>query len=206
MGGKPTLIVAWVTSGVIRAEFVRSLLSLQVYDLQGWYFGGIMDQISPYIDENRNLLVKEMLDGTRIDWMLMVDIDVAFNPLAVDHLADYRERGETIIAGIYHQYSEEKGFVPLSFLENDDNHLYRSVKLKEAGYVDGAPAGFLLLNRKPLEEMRKVCGDNWFTRLPTPDGRYYGEDLSFCRRAKEHGYKIFAVPNLEIRHLKVVPI
>ena len=206
MGGKPTVIVGWITSGVIRAEFVRSLLQLQVYKLENWYLGGVMDQISPYIEENRNMLVKEMLDGMRIDWLLMIDIDMSFNPVAVDRLHEFVEKGETIVAGIYHQWSEAAGKVPLSCMENPETKLYRFVKLEKPEYVDGGPAGFMLLNRKPLEAMRVVYGDNWFTRLPTPDGRYYGEDLSFCRRAKEQGYRILGVPNLEIRHMKAVPL
>lgn len=205
MDEKPVVIVAWITGGSIRAEFVRSLLALQVYNLEHWYFGGIMDQISPYIDENRNMLAKEFLDGTTADWMLMVDIDMAFNPKVLDRLYEHVEKGEKIIAGIYHQYMNDQGLVPLSYMLNARD-LYEVVKLDGPTYVDGAPAGFMLLNREPLESMRKVYGDDWFTRLPTADGRYYGEDLSFCRRVKEQGLKVLGIPNLEIRHLKVIPI
>lgn len=206
-----TLLVGWVTSGTVRAEFVRSLLALQITPLEHWSLGGTIDQISSYIDENRNMLVREFLNGTHGDWLLMVDIDMLFNPKAVDEMHAYVEQGEGIIAGIYNTSistrTGEPTLVPLSYMVNPETDRYHSVKLDSAQYVDGAPAGFLLLSRKALELMEGLFGPHWFTRIETSEpGKMYGEDISFCRRAKQAGLNIMAVPKLGIRHLKIMPI
>ena len=211
MSEKPTILVGWVTSGVIRAEFVRSLLALQIYPLEKWILGGTMDQVSSYIDDNRNNLVRDFLKNTNGNWLLMVDIDMVFNPKAIDHLYEYVAKGEKIIAGIYNTViSSREGMpalVPLSYELNPETDRYSSVALDGPRYVDGAPAGFLLLRRSALELIELQSGPRWFSRSETNEpGVLYGEDLSFCRRAKRAGLNVLAVPKLEIRHLKVVPV
>ena len=61
--------------------------------------------------------------------------------------------------------------------------------------IDGSGFGVVLMKTKLLKDSFdkfKTC----FQPIPG-----FGEDLSFCIRAKQLGYQLFADPNIEIGHI-----
>lgn len=90
--------------------------------------------------------------------------------------------------------------------------------------IDGAPAGFMVLSRRMLEQMvahyrdlefwcdaaptKVICGlfeSYWFRNTPLPDGKTgnikLGEDYSFCQRWLDMGGKVWVDPEISMGHI-----
>ena len=67
--------------------------------------------------------------------------------------------------------------------------------LHPAGGVIGM--GFTAINKQVL----KGLGERPFDRMVL-NSRLYGEDLSFCHRAREAGFKIMCDPEIQVGHLR----
>lgn len=72
--------------------------------------------------------------------------------------------------------------------------------------VDGTGAAFVVIHRSILEKMRTEQGDAWFNPVTVKDneGRpsSFGEDLSFCIRARQAGAVVHVHTAAKTSHLK----
>jgi hypothetical protein len=73
-----------------------------------------------------------------------------------------------------------------------------------AFYCDAAGAACLTIGRKLLEEMPEP----WFRTMRDPYGAgLRGEDLDFCKRAKEmHNTKVLYMPQVQFGHMKFMDL
>lgn len=123
------------------------------------------------------------------DYVMWLDSDMTFPPtLMLDLIAQDKD----IVTGICAM--RRKPFLPCIFKEDDG---YKAItewsdRLFE---VDACGFGAVLTKVSVLEKMF----DTYQTCFQPIYG--FGEDLSFCKRAKELGYKIYANPNVEIGHI-----
>lgn len=63
--------------------------------------------------------------------------------------------------------------------------------------VEGIEGAFMLVRRDAAEAVRvPSCGQGWWDE----DYFFYGEDLDFCYRLKEGGWKIFYHPEVKVIH------
>jgi GT2 family glycosyltransferase len=62
----------------------------------------------------------------------------------------------------------------------------------EAGYVDAVTGAFMLVRREAVDEVGEFDERYWL----------YGEDLDWCARFWEHGWRILYWPGIEVVHLK----
>ena len=153
----------------------------------------------PYIDQNRNFLVKAMFQEENLkqkDWLFMVDNDIIFKPedvWALFAVAD--EKGPGIYAGAYLQ---ENNVLACGPWVKDQPMRFRHlkglpIKPMQVGMV---AAGFTLIHRDVLE----AVGDKPFS-VVTDEA---SEDVAFCWRAREAGYAPWVVPNSSPGHCKQV--
>ena len=148
-----------------------------------------------YLDVARNLLVRMFRDTAGTD-MLFVDDDVAFEE---DAIARICAATRPIVAGIY-----PKKTTPIQW------------PIDGAGPVgpDGlaecemAPTGFMRINRAVFELMAPECeAFGWegktlvaFFQTLIKDGRYWGEDVHFCRTWRQMGGKLHAIADMNFTH------
>ena len=171
---------------------------------------GINTMKSPLIHQARNYLTSLFLT-TEYTHMLFVDSDVEFKPEAILRMlvankdictTPYRAKSQDITKYVYGGIELEK-----------------NAKL-EAGMVElkTGPTGLMLIKRKVFERIIKNHPElkikNAVLPKPGKDHEYYynffdfafkdgysvGEDVSFCRLAKDSFFRIYANTESETRH------
>lgn len=126
--------------------------------------------------------------------VLWLDSDMIFQPTVLDDLQDC---GKDFVTGIAH--SRRPPFLSCVFKRMDDlNHLERyDADQYPAEPFEVAGCGFacVLISTEILRAVQmahKTCF------LPEMQ---WGEDLTFCRRARALGYKIYAEPCVKLGHI-----
>jgi hypothetical protein len=150
-------------------------------------------------------------DGFKPKKVFFIDSDIVWNAEEFDRLLN---SDEDIISGWYSRVDgmtvvlqkDDKGYLTVPATE-----MIQKTELME---VDGIGLGFMCVKYEVLEKM----GYPWF-QFTIPDNPSMGdendstimiptsgEDVWFCQRAKEEGYKIIVDPTIQLRHLKTVPV
>jgi hypothetical protein len=143
---------------------------------------------SGLLSKQRNRVVKQFLDNTDSDWLLMI-AGLVFAGFGVPG-KPYPKPVPAIFQ------DSDKGFLPL--YKYDKNSVFE---------IDAAGTGCLMVHRSVLEKMREVADPNqgkdwcWFWDGPVA-GEWIGEDLLFCRRAKALGFKIHVNTAAVLPHQK----
>jgi GT2 family glycosyltransferase len=159
-------------------------------------------------------VVKQFLDTTTSDWLLMLDSDEQLGVAAFDALIDTaHDKDRPIVAGLVFAGFGVPGKpypkpVPAIFQDSDKGFLPLYKYDKNAVFeIDAAGTGCLLVHRSVLEKMREVADPNqgkdwcWFWDGPV-NGEWIGEDLLFCRRAKALGFTIHVNTAAVLPHQK----
>lgn len=139
----------------------------------------------------REAIVQHFLESDCTD-LVFVDDDVCWQAGALLSLLD---RPVDVVAGIYPKRTLPLQW-PVGWLEGQ----------KELHAVDGllevasVPTGFLRLSRACLERMHKVYGPGMFDNIRHETGRY-SEDISFCRRWRSIGGKVWIDPEIAMVHV-----
>lgn len=135
---------------------------------------------SCYIHYNREEVV-DMAIRFECSHLLFVDSDMFFPQDAIKKLID---ADKDIVGGRYN-----KRVVPLQSTVKED--------IKELSEVAFVPTGFLMINMEVFKKLQKP-----FFFFEKGD-RNSSEDLWFCERAKEAGFKIWCDPTIQIGHLGI---
>lgn len=124
--------------------------------------------------------------------VLWLDADMIFQPSLLDDLLD---DDKDFISGVAH--SRRPPYCSCLFSRLDDlNHMERFEEYPDDVF-EVAGCGFACVLIKT--EVLKAVQTNYKTCfLPEPA---WGEDLSFCRRARAMGYKIHADPHVRLGHI-----
>ena len=154
-------------------------------------------QMGSLIYTSRNNLAT-MAVQNEVDYVLWLDSDMIFPPDVLQRLLDDRDKGD-IITGVY--YRRVSPFKPV---------IYSKLDISDEG-VD-----WLGYDDYPSDEMFEVAGCG-FGCVLTPTNVFMdvmnkfndmfsplngaGEDLSFCWRARQCGYKIVADPSIPLGHV-----
>jgi hypothetical protein len=171
--------------------------------------------VKPYITASGSLLVAERNRAVQAFWdsgcdyMFCIDSDLGWPAQAV--LAMLNQDKE-FICGVYPvRGSGGKDFTyrPVS---NDGATVVTENHLVKMLYV---PAGFMIIKRSVIEKMRNKFPELYYCpkdprnkELPgycffnteVWEGEFWGEDYTFCRRAREVGVDIWCDPLIEFDH------
>ena len=153
-----------------------------------------------YVDLARDILLHRFL-RTSCSHILQLDADVGWNPEDVIRLLRHEK---DFVAGIYPAKRVEPTFM-VNFNSDRENGLIGA---------DGVPGGFCLIKRHVIEGALLHHADLIVEGIPelpgekmaalhshhVHGGRFWGEDMGFCRRIKEAGYKIWVDPLVNLRH------
>lgn len=153
------------------------------------------------VDACRNALVKRFLQGSNIEWLLMVDDDIVPWPT----LLDMRHLGLPIVSALTYI---RKGGLPIScaarkrkgnwvemggIFENQDKPVE----------VVGVGTGALMIHRSVLEKINPP----WFKFTYKDNGtKAQGEDFYFSKKARKAGYKLFVDTTCACGHVHLADI
>lgn len=170
----------------VSARFCKSLVNLDTDGLEVTYDF----RIRQLIYSARNKLSHRAIDE-EYDYIFFVDDDMTFQP---DTLKKLIEDSKDIVSAVC--YIRNPPHKPAIF-DKDCNFTDVKKGIFEVGYVGSA---CILIKTKVL---RSVWREHRTFYLPT---KGLGEDLAFCKRARECGYQIFVDSDVKCGHMSVCEI
>jgi len=183
----------------VAAPFAQSLASLE---RTGDVVIGF--EISSLIYSARNNFAKKAITEAA-DALLFFDSDMTFEPDTLKRMAAHMEAGLDIVTGLY--FKRKTPFTPVLFseLRRDENgaiHWKDMSDLPDGGMfeVEGCGMGCCMIRKDVLVNML-LNFRTWFTPL---EG--LGEDLAFCLRARQLGYKIMCDPSIKLGHVGQITV
>tara|TARA_Y100000310_G_scaffold102463_1_gene100666 strand:+ start:1112 stop:1816 length:705 start_codon:yes stop_codon:yes gene_type:complete len=159
---------------------------------------------SPYINNARNALTALFL-RSKYDYLLFIDSDVEFKPEAVVRMLVTKK--DIILTPYRIKFPHDPNLVKYTVSFEDDKKVdIISDYLVE---INEGPAGLMLIHRKVFEFLMDSCPrlkikrpdkkesdpylyNFWDTTFDLDQGLWRGEDISFCRLARDYGFKIYA--------------
>lgn len=163
--------------------FVKSMLQVD----NEWII-----QEGPSIPMNRNA-VFERARIERQD-LLFIDSDMVFTPQDVKRMEEMLKTHDVVSGVCVMSYD---GKTPAIFKKVEGSFKATEIR-NELFEIDGCGAAFLGISLKVLDTLTEpfepVVEEKW--------GQKHGEDISFCIRAKQAGFKIYCDPSLNIGHIK----
>lgn len=157
--------------------------------------------------------ILQMFWESDADYLLCVDSDLGWSATSVIRLL---EADKEVSGGVYPSKDGRRTYVfkPITL---EDGQIVRcpTTKLLKAEYI---PAGFMLLQRSAVQKLKehydelKVSNDSILVHdgghyhalydTAIIDGRYYGEDILFCKRLTDIGIDIWVDPFMQFTHGK----
>lgn len=214
--------LCWVDPGNVSGRFMASVMDAMYVSEEGYgpkIVGHVRVESGPRIATARNALVRQFLkkeEWKDAEWLLMMDADMTFNPTAIARIFDgvRNENGQitqpivgglcfggghsTIVPTMYRivDPSTNNGEAVEFITDFEDGELVE---------VDATGAAFILIHRGVLEQMSLAHEDPapWFAESIYL-GREFGEDWTFCIRARSMGLPIYVNTAVKIGHLKSI--
>ncbi len=172
-------------------EFTRSLLTLErpARSRVAFVYGA-------YIQAGRDQLVREMLD-TDAQWLFMVDDDHTFDRRLLINLLD---RHVDVVGAL--AVSRKPPYFPCAHAETDTKTgISRGLSLREMRFelqeVGAVGTGAILIRRHVLEAMEPP----WFESTHDERGVNVGEDVLFCEKARDAGFRVWLDATQALGHL-----
>lgn len=186
-------LIAVPCMDTVPAHFAQSLVMMdKVGDC------ALAMQMGSLVYDSRNALAREAINrGT--DYVLWLDSDMVFAPDLLTRLFKTMEAtGADILTGVY--YRRQPPYTPVLYDRLDwDGEKIIVEKTEDVGEgvheVAGCGFGCVLMRSDVLLGTLAATGA-WFSPY-----RGIGEDLAFCMRAREAGYKILCDPSITLGHV-----
>lgn len=186
------ILIAVPCMDSVPSQFAQSLATLNKVEECVVAF-----QMGSLIYNSRNYLATAAVK-MEADYVLWLDSDMVFSSDVLQRLWKDRDKGD-IITGVY--YRRVEPYKPVLFsklsIENDQCQWedYSDFPEDRIFEVEGCGFGCVLT---PTNVFVDVI--NRFGNMFSPIGGV-GEDLSFCWRARQCGYKIVADPSIQLGHV-----
>lgn len=195
------ILIAVPCMDMVSARFAQSLTTLRKVDKCVVSF-----LIGSLVYDSRNKLAEYAVQ-MNADYILWLDSDVVFDPDILERMLETIEANDDIdiLSGLY--FRRGYPFTPVLFerLElNGDMCEFDNYAGIPAGMTEVAGCGFgcVLMGTDVLLGIAgKTKLGNWFTPMTA-----CGEDVAFCLRARDAGYRIFCDPSIEVGHMGYAPV
>lgn len=187
------ILIAIPSMDTVPAVFTQSLAMLQKVGNCAVAF-----QVGSLVYDSRNKLGKKAIEMDS-DLVLWLDSDMVFEPnLLVDMVKTLEDNALDMLTGIY--YRRKEPYTPVIFDKTEILESTGCVTTEFETIPDGlfevGSCGFgcVLMKTQVMFDVMARYRD-----LFGPIGRV-GEDISFCWRARQCGYRIFADPSIKLGH------
>lgn len=150
----------------------------------------------------RNALAQEAID-TGADRILFIDSDMYFNPDMMERMAQDLDDGADMVSGIC--FTRRFPTQPCVYKTVDifnggiltgKTEVYTDYPRDKVFQIAGCGFGAVMMDTKVLKDITDAHGKP-FNPIPG----ILGEDLSFCYRARDLGFKIFCDSRIKVGHV-----
>ena len=172
---------------MVATGFCQSLAMLQ----KSGHEVSIMFQVGSLIYDSRNRLAKQALKMSA-DYTMWFDSDMIFEP---DTMRKLLADDKDIVSGMYFRRSHPYSLVAFDELDIENKKFKDAEIPTELKAVGGVGFGCVLMKTEVLFNVAAKFGC-WFDPI-----NGFGEDLSFCWRARECGYEVFLDPKVSCGHV-----
>lgn len=213
MKSRDRVCIAYPHSGTISAELSLNLITI-ARERRERFDSIVAVGNTSLLVRTRNVIVKQFLDDTEAQWLLMIDSDQKLPLDAFDKLCEaVHDKDRPVVAGLVFAafWTDQQELLPVPVIYRWDDaegitpmHDYPTDQVVE---IDAAGTGCLMIHRSVFEKMREMATDNqgpdWCFFMDGPiNGRWYGEDLLFSRKLKAMGIPIHAHTGAILPHNK----
>lgn len=155
--------------------------------------------ISSLIYDARNQLAAQALKA-EADYILWLDSDMIVPPDVIPRMLKHMEGGKDFVSGIY--FRRRAPFAPVLYsrIDREGHADFNDYPEDTVFEIAGAGFGCCMTRVSMLEDIALNFKD-WFTPFNN-----YGEDLSFCLRALECGYKLYCDSTIKCGHVGTVVV
>ena len=192
------ILIAVPCMDTVAAGFAESLANLRKDDNCEVRFNP-----SSLVYDSRNALAAYAIDGN-FDAVLWIDSDMIFPPDLLEKLCADLESGKDIVSGLCFCRRYPYAPVVLKRLELADEKpitdSYTDYPEDELFRVEGCGFGVVMTKTDVLRKIAEKCR-TVFSPLP-----HFGEDYSFCIRARECGYEMWCDPTVPIGHIGYINV
>lgn len=230
---EPPKVALGFSFGTLHWPFVRSLLALVNHEqaAETKIITDLIPQPGLYIGENRNRAVQCFL-RTKAEWLLQIDTDIEFPPDLPETMVSLAGADRKILAASVPLSPPIPGCAMNRRPEMPGE--WRWVpedEITEEGIeVDAVATAVILIHRDVFAAIADQVGQCWFLQTgpgaimpdvrdlpsraawteggPMSDRKYthVGEDVLFCMRAEDAGFRSHCAKVSGLRHYKVVPL
>ena len=192
------ILIAVPCMDQVPAQFANSIATLTSYGIEGVEIS-LRFNLGSLVYTSRNYLALMAMQD-EADLIMWFDSDMVFNPDTLLRLLKDIDDGADFVTGVY--YRRTSPFTPTLFSKLDINEEGVAIwdqieEVPDKGLFEVAGCGFgcvLMKTDIAMDVFKK------FGRLFSPIGEV-GEDLSFCWRARECGYKLMCDPDIPLGHV-----
>lgn len=156
-------------------------------------------QIGSLVYDSRNNLARRAVNWDA-DYVMWLDSDMSFPPDTLKRMVKHMESGLDIVTGLY--FRRRSPFAPVLFKDlgvtDGKGHWegYDDYPKDSLFEIGGCGFGCVMHKANVLAGMVLNGRGNWFSPYAG-----FGEDLSFCIRAKESGYSIWCDSTIKCGHV-----
>lgn len=171
---------------MMHSRFVESLFRMHTPENTT-----IMFAMNSLIYDARDSLAREAIEGG-YDYLCFIDSDMVFEQ---DALMKLLARNVDIVTGLYFQ--RKNSHTPCIFSEVEPYSIQYEKEFKKADFfeTEAFGTGFCLISVDSLKDTFEQTG---YLFQPAHG---MGEDLSFCKRAKAVGYKLWVDTTVRLGHI-----
>lgn len=192
------ILIAVPCMDQLPAQFAHSLATLTSYGIEDVEIS-VWFNLGSLIYTSRDEIAKRALMD-EADLVMWFDSDMVFNADTLKRMLAFIEAGHDMVTGVY--YRRKPPFSPTIFKTMDINLEDQTAEWEEFDVVPEEPfevgaCGFGCVLMK-TEIFVAVFAK--FGYMFTPIGNV-GEDIAFCWRARQCGYKIIADPSISLGHV-----
>lgn len=203
---KYDISVAWIDSGYTRSEFTYSLLNLS----KKGYFSNFFRNSSPLLSYNRNYVVNQFLESGG-DWLLMLDSDILITEeILQDMMNVINLYGAKIVTAPYYVVLGDDILLAAQRLQDQEISWAKYDKNKIYDDIVAAGLGCILIHKDVFNAIKFQNTNKypWFADFSNDESSisWVGEDIFFCNKVVESGYKIYLSCNNVAKHLKTIAI
>ncbi len=192
------ILIGVPTAKYIEVETFKSIYDLKLpkrCELSFQYFWGYN------VEQVRNIMVAYTLRNN-FDYLFSVDSDIILTEDCLIRLLECQDSRRAISSGVYIQRKEGER-IPEIYVDNPHTGGQTNIHIDQVqgdARIDVAAVGFgCCLVRKEVFER---VGNPWFEYRSNIDfSKVVSEDVDFCVKAAQHGYKIVADTGIKLRHI-----
>ena len=192
------ILIAVPCMDQLPAQFAHSLATLTSYGIEDTKIS-VWFNLGSLIYTSRDAIAKKaLLDEA--DLIMWFDSDMVFNPDTLYRMLKHIDDGHDFVTGIY--YRRTPPFTPVAFKSmelNEDGQGFTWEEFDEIpdGLFEVGACGFgcVLMKTEIFVAVFAKYGQ-MFTPIAN-----CGEDIAFCWRARQCGYKIIADPSISLGHV-----